>query len=112
MKRSENATESDWENWKCHTNHIIRNANRLDSLIQITDKEYHNVKFARKYKIPFGIILYYLPWEKKLSLADTYIYTDVSIYDYLKGLKSIGENISHYNTIWYYLTNPYTMNLF
>jgi len=42
------------------------------------------------------------PWEKKLSLADTYIYTDVSIYDYLKRLKSIGENTAHYNTIWYY----------
>jgi lysine 2,3-aminomutase len=42
------------------------------------------------------------PWEKKLSLADTYVYTDVSIYDYLKRLKSIGENTAHYNTIWYY----------
>lgn len=42
------------------------------------------------------------PWEKKLSLTDTYIYTDVSIYDYLKRLKAGGENLSHYKTIWYY----------
>jgi lysine 2,3-aminomutase len=42
------------------------------------------------------------PWEKKLSLMDTYIYTDVSIYDYLKKLKGIGEETRDYNTIWYY----------
>jgi len=42
------------------------------------------------------------PWEKKLSLADTYVYTDVSIYDYLQRLKAEGENLSHYRTIWYY----------
>jgi lysine 2,3-aminomutase len=42
------------------------------------------------------------PWEKKLSLADTYVYTDVSIYEYLQRLKEIGENISDYKSIWYY----------
>jgi lysine 2,3-aminomutase len=42
------------------------------------------------------------PWEKKLALANTYIYEDVSIYDYLKRLKSDGEDISTYKTIWYY----------
>lgn len=42
------------------------------------------------------------PWEKKLSLADTYVYTDVSIYRYLGKLKTFGEDISDYKTIWYY----------
>jgi lysine 2,3-aminomutase len=42
------------------------------------------------------------PWEKKLSLADTYVYTDVSIYGYLRRLREIGEDVSQYNTIWYY----------
>lgn len=42
------------------------------------------------------------PWEKKLSLVDTYVYTDVSIYDYLQRLRKCGENLSHYKTIWYY----------
>ena len=42
------------------------------------------------------------PWEKKLSLVDTYIYTDVSISQYLNRLKDYGENPSRYNTIWYY----------
>jgi len=42
------------------------------------------------------------PWEEKLALANTYIYKDVSIYDYLKRLKLDGQDISAYRTIWYY----------
>ncbi|UCE39787.1 MAG: KamA family radical SAM protein [Candidatus Aminicenantes bacterium] len=42
------------------------------------------------------------PWEKKLALADTYVYTDVSIHGYLQRLKDFGENISDYKSIWYY----------
>ncbi len=42
------------------------------------------------------------PWEKKLSLAETFIDYDVSIYDYLKELEQRGENIEDYKTIWYY----------
>jgi len=42
------------------------------------------------------------PWEKKLVLANTYVYKDVPIYNYLKRLKSDGQDISAYRTIWYY----------
>ncbi|MFC1798968.1 KamA family radical SAM protein, partial [Thermodesulfobacteriota bacterium] len=42
------------------------------------------------------------PWEEKLAQANTYLYKDVSIYDYLKRLKSDGQDISAYRTIWYY----------
>ena len=53
--------------------------------------------------LPDGCRIYeFHPWEKKLSLVDTYIYKDVSIYDYLKRLKSVGENLVDYKTIWYY----------
>lgn len=53
--------------------------------------------------LPDGRRVYeFHPWEKKLSLVDTYVYTDVSIYDYLQRLKAYGENISEYNSIWYY----------
>jgi lysine 2,3-aminomutase len=53
--------------------------------------------------LPSGRRVYeFHPWEKKLSLVDTYIHTDVSIYDYLKRLKQSGENPSYYRTIWYY----------
>jgi lysine 2,3-aminomutase len=53
--------------------------------------------------LPDGRRMYeFHPWEKKLELVDTYIYTDVSIYDYLKKLKAFGERRSNYKTIWYY----------
>ncbi|MBT8339547.1 MAG: KamA family radical SAM protein [Desulfatitalea sp.] len=53
--------------------------------------------------LPDGRRVYeFHPWEKKLSLADTYIYHDVPIYDYLKRLKSDGEDVADYKSIWYY----------
>jgi lysine 2,3-aminomutase len=53
--------------------------------------------------LPDGRRVYeFHPWEKKLALADTYMYTDVSIYDYMQRLKAIGERLSDYKTIWYY----------
>lgn len=53
--------------------------------------------------LPSGRRVYeFHPWEKKLALVDTYVYTDVSIYDYLKRLQKAGEHIGNYKTIWYY----------
>ncbi|RMD97425.1 MAG: KamA family radical SAM protein, partial [Calditrichaeota bacterium] len=53
--------------------------------------------------LPDGSRVYeFHPWEKNLALADTFVDTDVPIYDYLKELERRGENIDDYNTIWYY----------
>lgn len=53
--------------------------------------------------LPDGRRVYeFHPWEKTLQLANTYVYTDVSIYKYLKRLKAMGEDTSLYRTIWYY----------
>jgi lysine 2,3-aminomutase len=53
--------------------------------------------------LPDGRRVYeFHPWEKKLSLVDTYIYTDVPIHDYLQRLRTIGEDLEDYKTIWYY----------
>ncbi len=53
--------------------------------------------------LPDGRRVYeFHPWEKKLSLTDTYVYTDVSISDYLARLKAAGEKYSDYRTLWYY----------
>ncbi len=53
--------------------------------------------------LPDGRRVYeFHPWEKKMALMDTYVYTDVSIYDYLKRLQSDGERLKEYNSIWYY----------
>ncbi|MFC1543781.1 KamA family radical SAM protein [Gemmatimonadota bacterium] len=53
--------------------------------------------------LPDGRRVYeFHPWEKKLALADTYIYTDVSIYDYMRRLRAAGENTADYRSIWFY----------
>lgn len=53
--------------------------------------------------LPNGKRVYeFHPWEKKLALMDTYVYTDVSIYTYLERLKELGEDLDEYKTIWYY----------
>ncbi len=53
--------------------------------------------------LPNGSRVYeFHPWEKSLSLVDTYVYTDVPILNYLKRLKQVGEDPAHYKTIWYY----------
>lgn len=53
--------------------------------------------------LPSGRRVYeFHPWEKKLALVDTYVYTDVSIYSYLKRLRADGELLKDYETIWYY----------
>ena len=53
--------------------------------------------------LPDGRRVYeFHPWKKKLFLANTYVYTDVSIHTYLKRLKAAGEDPRDYKTIWYY----------
>ncbi len=42
------------------------------------------------------------PWEKRISLASTYIETDVGIWEYLEWLKERGEKRRDYRSIWYY----------
>lgn len=44
----------------------------------------------------------FLPWEKNISRVDTYVYTDVSIYNYLRTLEELGEDPEDYSNIWYY----------
>jgi len=53
--------------------------------------------------LPDGRPVYeFHPWEKNLSLVDTYVDTDVSTYEYLEELKRRGEDLNDYKTIWYY----------
>lgn len=55
--------------------------------------------------LPDGARLYeFHPWEKNISsVRQTYINQDVPILEYLERLDEIGEDISEYETIWYYL---------
>ncbi|HCE42713.1 MAG TPA: KamA family radical SAM protein [Lentisphaeria bacterium] len=53
--------------------------------------------------LPDGKRVYrFYPWEERLRIADDYLYTDVSIYDYLKRLERDGEDTRDYESIWYY----------
>jgi len=52
---------------------------------------------------PEGERIYrFYPWESRIAIVDDYLYTDISIYDYLKRLHDDGENIRKYQSIWYY----------
>jgi len=42
------------------------------------------------------------PWEKNIALVPPYLYTDLSIYEYLQRLREIGEDPQDYDSIWYY----------
>ena len=55
-----NATELEWKDWRWHTKNIIRNADTLKALVELTEQEYEAVKTARENRIPFGITPYYL----------------------------------------------------
>ena len=54
--------------------------------------------------LPDGSRIYeFHPWEKNISnITKTHLNEDVPILDYLLRLDAIGENITEYETIWYY----------
>ena len=54
------ATELEWEDWRWHTRHIIKDADTLSRLVELNEEEYEAVRQARANKIPFGITPYYL----------------------------------------------------
>jgi lysine 2,3-aminomutase len=53
-------SESDWNDWKWHIQHILRDADEIARLLNLSKSEYNAIKMARKNKIPFGITPYYL----------------------------------------------------
>jgi lysine 2,3-aminomutase len=93
----------------------IKEEARLMPGIVRTDEAVYNVpKLGKNYLraqqhhtlltiLPNGRRVYeFHPWEKNLSLADTYIDTDVSIHDFLQELEKRGDNKNDYQSIWYY----------
>ncbi|MEA2084135.1 MAG: hypothetical protein U9O82_07845 [Thermodesulfobacteriota bacterium] len=67
---------------------------------------------AREYRsllsiAPDGSRIYeFYPWEKNISSDNqTCIYTDIPILEYLERLEKAGENVSDYDTIWYYYSD-------
>ncbi len=53
--------------------------------------------------MPDGKRVYrFYPWEERLRYTEAYLYTDISIYDYLKRLEADGEKVNDYESIWLY----------
>jgi lysine 2,3-aminomutase len=53
--------------------------------------------------LPDGSRVYeFHPWEKNIREQKSYVGVDVPILDYLQRLADIGEDVSKYETIWYY----------
>ena len=80
-----------------------------------TDEPVFNVPFLGKNYIkawqehelisiaPDGRRMYsFHPWEKNIAKIKPYIYTDVTIKDYLEKLEARGEDPEDYRSIWYY----------
>jgi lysine 2,3-aminomutase len=44
----------------------------------------------------------FLPWESRLTHTSDYLFTDVSIFDYLTRLRNDGEDVHKYQSLWYY----------
>src|SRR5690606_1595393 len=53
--------------------------------------------------LPDGSRVYeFHPWEPRAAGLKNYVGIDVPVLSYLQRLKKIGEDISEYETIWYY----------
>ncbi|MBN1895274.1 KamA family radical SAM protein [bacterium] len=93
---------------------IKEEARLLPGLVRADEPVYNVPKLGKNYIraqqhhslltiLPNGNRVYeFHPWEKNLSMAETYVDEDVSIYDYLCELKRRGEDPEDYRTIWYY----------
>lgn len=44
----------------------------------------------------------FYPWEKNMNIAETFLYKDEPIYNFLKKLEDLHEETEDYKTIWYY----------
>lgn len=54
------ATDENWNDYSWHLRHVIRDAETVKNLIDLTDEEFTAIKMAVESKIPFGITPYYV----------------------------------------------------
>lgn len=55
-----NASEDDWDNYKWHLKNVIRDAEPLIQLLEMSEKQKNAIKKAVANRLPFGITPYYL----------------------------------------------------
>lgn len=54
------ATKSDWQNYRWHLKHIIKDLKTLSALVKLEEDEFEGIKEAERYGIPWQITPYYL----------------------------------------------------
>ncbi len=93
---------------------IKEEARRFPGLVRTDEAVYNVPRLGKNYLrseqrhrlltiLPTGSRMYeFLPWETNMTLTETYIDTDVPIYDYLQELERRGEDPEEYRSIWYY----------
>ena len=53
-------SEEDWSDWRWHIQHILRDADAIARLLNLTDPEHRAIEMARANGLPFGITPHYL----------------------------------------------------
>jgi lysine 2,3-aminomutase len=65
-----NATEKDWNDYQWHLRHVIKDAQPLIDLIELTEQQRQAITKAAENRIPFGITPYYLSlMDNKLNIG-------------------------------------------
>lgn len=54
------ASEKDWNDWRWHTDNILRDADVVARLLNLSDEEYTAIESARRNGLPFGITPHYI----------------------------------------------------
>jgi lysine 2,3-aminomutase len=88
---------------------LLPGMTRTDEAIFNVPGQGKNYLRARQHRhllsiLPNGSRVYeYHPWEKNITRdIEPYVGVDVPILEYLERLEAIGEDVSEYQTIWYY----------
>lgn len=88
-------TDLDWQDWRWHVHHIIRDAAQLDQLVVIDDEQRQAVTAAQAKGLPFGITPYYLSlMDDELGDRDAAIRAQVlPPMDYVDSFCASTENV-------------------
>ncbi len=84
---------NDWQDWRWHVKHIIRDAEQLAELVYLSEEQRAAVTAAREKNLPFGITPYYLSlMDDEESDRDTAIRAQVlPPMDYVDNICTSGE---------------------
>lgn len=54
------ATEAKWYDWRWQIGHILRDAEEITKLVNLTRQEFDAIRRARRHRVPFSVTPYYL----------------------------------------------------